>query len=176
MNEATLKNIVEAMLLSANLPLSLQQILNCFEDWEQVDKKILKTVIGKIKDDYTTRGMELVEVANGYRIQTRREFSQWIAKLENERPQRYSRAFMETLAIIAYKQPVTRADIEDIRGVAVSTNIIKALLEREWIKVAGHRDVPGKPAVYVTTPGFLQYFNLPSLSELPMLVPVEAIE
>ncbi len=176
MNESTLKNIVEAMLLSASQPLNLQQILNCFEEWEQVNKKTLQMVIECLKQEYASRGMELVDVANGYRIQTRKEYSHWLAKLENEKPQRYSRAFMETLAIIAYKQPVTRADIEDIRGVAVSTNIMKALLEREWVKVAGHRDVPGKPAVYVTTSSFLEYFNLPSLSDLPMLPIIETSE
>lgn len=173
MKEQTLRNIIEALLLSAEQPLSVKQLMHCFDEWERPDAKGVDQVIQSLIQEYETKGIELVNVANGYRVQTRPHYSHWIAKLTSEKPPRYSRALMETLAIIAYKQPVTRADIEDIRGVAVSSTIIKTLLEREWIKIAGHRDVPGKPAVYSTTADFLHYFNLSSLNELPLLKPME---
>lgn len=129
----------------------------------------LQLALAQLAKDYENRAIELKELANGYVLQTRQYFSPWISRLYSEKPPKYSRALLETLAIIAYRQPVTRADIEEIRGVAVASSLFKTLLEREWIRIAGHRDVPGKPSVYTTTKAFLSYFNLKSLSELPSL-------
>src|SRR5690554_4573769 len=133
-----------------------------------------------VQESCADRGYELVEVASGYRFQVRSEYAPWASRLWEERPQRYSRALLETLAIIAYRQPITRGEIEDIRGVAVSTNIVKTLMEREWIRVVGHKDVPGRPAMYATTRQFLDHFNLTSLAELPPLAelrePSEVLE
>ncbi len=169
MDESDLKKIVEALLLSDTDPLSLEKIQEVFEEWQRPELKLLKKIMSQLKDDYETRSFELIQVAGGYQVQTRAEYSQWIARLQTEKPVKYSRALLETLAIIAYKQPVTRADIEEIRGVAVNSHIMKTLMEREWIRVAGHKDVPGKPAVYTTTKEFLNYFNLNYLHELPSL-------
>ena len=127
-------------------------------------------------DDYSERGLELKEVASGFRIQVREDTNPWVARLWEERPQRYSRALLETLALIAYRQPITRGDIEEVRGVSVRTNIIRTLQEREWIRVVGHRDVPGKPALFGTTKAFLDYFNLSSLDDLPSLAEIKDME
>ncbi|HHF7347064.1 TPA: SMC-Scp complex subunit ScpB [Legionella feeleii] len=185
MNENELKLVVEALLMNAGNPLTIEQLQAVFEDWEKPSREQLNTVLTELADDYQKTAIELKCLASGYCLQTKVKYSTWVSRLYAEKPAKYSRALLETLAIIAYRQPVTRADIEDIRGVAVSSPILKTLLEREWIRVAGHRDVPGKPAVYVTTKNFLDYFNLASLNELPALqeiniplaiAPVEALE
>ena len=132
--------------------------------------------LAELGDDYAERGLELKEVANGFRIQVREETNPWVARLWEERPQRYSRALLETLALIAYRQPITRGDIEEVRGVSVRTNIIRTLQEREWIRVVGHRDVPGKPALFGTTKVFLDYFNLQNLDDLPSLAEIKDMD
>lgn len=153
--------------MNTSQPLSLEQMEAVFEDWQRPRREELKEILGELAKDYENRAIELKLLASGYCLQTKAEFSPWISRLNAEKPSKYSRALLETLAIIAYQQPVTRADIEDIRGVSVNSAILKSLMEREWIKIAGHRDVPGKPAVYATTKTFLDYFNLTSLNELP---------
>ncbi|KTD82250.1 SMC-Scp complex subunit ScpB [Legionella waltersii] len=169
MDNNELKNIVEALLLTSSESLTLDKIQAIFDDWQKPTLEQLNEVLLELSNDYVSRSIELIQVASGYRIQTKSMYSPWVARLQMEKPAKYSRAFLETLAIIAYKQPVTRADIEEIRGVAVNSQIIRSLMEREWIKVAGHKDVPGKPAVYATTKEFLNYFNLNCLAELPTL-------
>jgi len=171
-----LKNIIEAALLAAGGPLSLDMMLTLFLDDEQPEKKELREVLDQLKHDYEGRGIEVVEVGSGWRIQVVEEVSLWVSRLWTERAPRYSRALMETLALIAYRQPITRGDIEDIRGVSVSTNIIKTLLEREWVRVVGTRDVPGKPSLYGTTREFLDYFNLKTLDELPPLAEIRDLD
>jgi len=171
-----LKNIIEAALLAAGGPLSLDMMLTLFLDEEQPEKKELREVLDQLKEDYEGRGIEVVEVGSGWRIQVVEEVSLWVSRLWTERAPRYSRALMETLALIAYRQPITRGDIEDIRGVSVSTNIIKTLLEREWVRVVGTRDVPGKPSLYGTTRAFLDYFNLKTLDELPPLAEIRDLD
>ncbi|MCC5791078.1 MAG: SMC-Scp complex subunit ScpB [Legionellaceae bacterium] len=171
-----LKNIIEVLLLSANEALSITQLLAAFEEWERPDRQQVITALEHLRCDYQQRGIELAICGNTYRIQSKSEYSVWINRLKVEKPPTYSKAVLETLAIIAYKQPVTRADIEEIRGVAVSSHIIKGLLERQWIKIAAYRDVPGKPAVFVTTRHFLQYFNLNSLGDLPELIAEQSLQ
>ncbi|KTD36227.1 segregation and condensation protein B [Legionella nautarum] len=169
MSETELKLVVEALLMNSSQPLALDQLQMFFDEWQRPSREQLLKTLNQLAKDYETRAIELKCLASGYCLQTKTEYSHWISRLYAEKPAKYSRALLETLAIIAYRQPVTRADIEDIRGVAVSSPILKTLIEREWIRVAGHRDVPGKPAVYVTTKVFLDYFNLTSLSDLPAL-------
>ena len=170
MNQEKIKNILEAALMVSDKPLATAQLIALFEkDSEDIDRELIKATLEQLREDYNDRGIELREVASGYRIQVRSEYSDWINRLYDERPPRYSRALLETLAIIAYRQPVTRAEIEDIRGVGVSSTIIKTLQEREWIKVVGHKDVPGHPELLATTKEFLDYFNLKKLSDLPTL-------
>ncbi|HAT2008691.1 TPA: SMC-Scp complex subunit ScpB [Legionella pneumophila] len=164
-----LKNIVEALVLSSNEPVTLEKIQETFDEWQRPTLEDLQTIIENLKVDYSSRALELIQVAGGFKVQTKSKYATWVARLQIEKPAKYSRALLETLAIIAYKQPVTRADIEDIRGVAVNSQIIKTLMEREWIRIAGYKDVAGKPAVYTTTKEFLNYFNLNYLSELPPL-------
>jgi len=171
-----LKNIVEAALLAAGGTLSLDGMQALFEEAEQPEKKQLREVLAALAEDYQGRGVEVVEVASGWRIQVRQDYSPWVSRLWAERPARYSRALMETLALIAYRQPITRGEIEDIRGVSVSSNIIRTLLEREWIRVVGQRDVPGKPSLYGTTREFLDYFNLKSLDDLPSLAEIRDLD
>lgn len=171
-----LKQIVEAALLAAGRPLNLDQLQQLFPEQEEPEKKQLREVLAELAADYQGRGIEVTEVGNGFRIQVRAELSPWISKLWAERPPKYSRALLETLALIAYRQPITRGEIEDVRGVSVSTNIIKTLTEREWVRVVGHRDVPGKPALYATTREFLDYFNLKSLNDLPTLAEIRDLE
>jgi segregation and condensation protein B len=175
-DEDRLKQIVEAALLAAGRPLSLDQLQALFPEREEPDKKQLREVLDGLSEDYQGRGIEITEVGSGFRIQVRAEFSPWVSKLWAERPPKYSRALLETLALIAYRQPITRGEIEDVRGVSVSTNIIKTLTEREWVRVVGHRDVPGKPALYATTKEFLDYFNLQSLNELPTLAEIRDLD
>jgi len=174
--EEKLKQIVEAALLAAGRPLSLDQILGLFDEREQPEKKQVREVLESLMADYQGRGIEVVEVGSGFRIQVSAGLSPWVSRLWSERPPKYSRALLETLALIAYRQPITRGEIEDIRGVAVSSNIIKTLSEREWVRVVGHRDVPGKPALYATTKEFLDYFNLKSLNDLPTLAEIRDLD
>lgn len=169
MEESELKKILEALLLSSADPLPLDKIQEVFDEWQRPELSQLKNIMAQLKTDYAAHSFELIQVAGGYQVQTKSEYSQWISRLQIEKPSKYSRALLETLAIIAYKQPVTRADIEEIRGVAVNSHIMKTLMEREWIRIAGHKDVAGKPAVYTTTKEFLNYFNLNYLHELPSL-------
>jgi len=171
-----LKNIVEAALLAAGRPLGLDALLALFLDDEQPDRQRLREALESLTEDYAERGIEICEVATGWRIQVRSRYASWVSRLWEEKPPRYSRALMETLALIAYRQPITRGEIEEIRGVTVSTNIVKTLLERDWVRVVGQRDVPGKPSLYATTRGFLDYFGLKSLDELPTLSEIKDLD
>lgn len=159
------KRVLEAALLTSSQPLSLDDMQKLFV--ERVERATLRMLLDELKQDWETRTMELVQVASGYRFQARAEFTIFLARLTPEKQVKYSRAVLETLAIIAYKQPVTRGDIEEIRGVAVNPNVIRQLQEREWIDVVGQREVPGRPSLYATTKHFLDDFNLRSLAELP---------
>jgi segregation and condensation protein B len=165
---AQLKNILEAALMVAGRPLNVNELQKLFEDDPQ-DTKILRTLLDELKEKYASGGIELCELASGFQFQARAQLSPWLSRLWEERAPRFTRAFLETAALIAYRQPITRAEIEEIRGVAVSSNIIKTLLEREWVRVIGHRDVPGKPALYATTRTFLDHLGLKNLSDLPPL-------
>ena len=169
MDKRFLINTIEALLMSSDEPLSLAEISAVFHEWEKPSKEELEHSLATLIEAYSERGIELKLLASGYAFQTRAAYSTWVVRLLNDKPAKYSAALLETLAIIAYRQPVTRADIEDIRGVASSSQIMKTLMERGWIRIAGHRDVPGKPAVYTTTKGFLDYFNLTGLNDLPVL-------
>ncbi len=166
------KAIVEAALMVAGEPLGIERLLGLFgagdADHDTV-RGAVERALAALREECVGRGIELREVAQGYRFQARTELAPWLNRLWEEKPPRYSRALLETLAIIAYRQPVTRGDIEELRGVALGTGMLKTLLEREWIRIVGHREVPGRPAVYATTPKFLDYFNLKSLEELPPL-------
>jgi segregation and condensation protein B len=175
-SEDKLKQIVEAALLAAGRPLSLDQIQALFEEKEQPEKKALREVMTELMQDYEGRGIEVIEVGSGFRIQVRAGLSPWVSRLWAERPPKYSRALLETLALIAYRQPITRGEIEDVRGVSVSSSIIKTLMERHWIKEVGHRDVPGRPALLATTKEFLNYFGLKSLDELPTLAEIKDLD
>ncbi len=168
----SLKNILEALLLASGEPLSLATIASVFTDEERPGDSEIGKALQELAAEYEERGLELKEVANGYRLQVRQEVNPWVSRLWEERPQRYSRALLETLALIAYRQPITRGDIEGVRGVSVRSTIIRTLQEREWIRVIGHRDVPGKPALFGTTKVFLDYFNLISLDDLPSLAEI----
>ena len=164
------KKVVESALLVAGRPLSIDQLLHLFgEEDGRPARDEIKATLEDLEIECEDRGYELKRVASGFRLQVRQDMAPWISRLWEEKPSKYSRALLETLAIIAYRQPITRGDIEGIRGVAVSSNIIRSLLEREWIRVVGHRDVPGKPALYATTRLFLDYFNLQRLGDLPPL-------
>ncbi len=163
------KQILEAALLAAGGPLSLDRLMDLFDENERPPAKRLREILEDLGEDYEGRGIELKEVASGWRIQVRQDYADRVARLYEEKPARYSRALLETLAIIAYRQPVTRGEIEEIRGVSVGSNMVKTLLEREWVRVVGHRDVPGKPSLLATTRQFLDYFGLRSLDELPTL-------
>jgi len=174
MTAEQLKNILEAALMTTSGTLSLNQFVSLFEkDTEQPEKADIRAALELLQQDYESRGIELKEVASGFRFQVRNEYSQWVNRLFDEKPQRYSRALLETLAIIAYRQPITRGEIEDIRGVSISSSIVKTLQEREWIRVVGHRDVPGKPELLATSKKFLDYFNLKKLSDLPSLAEIK---
>jgi len=175
-DEQKLKNIVESALFAAGEPLSIDRLLGLFEEEERPEKKSLQAIISTLQQECEGRGIELREVSSGYRYQARTDVSRWVSRLWEERAPRYSRALLETLALVAYRQPITRAEIEDIRGVAVSTSIMKTLQERGWVRIVGHRDVPGKPAMYASTREFLDYFNLKSLDELPTLSELRDID
>jgi segregation and condensation protein B len=170
------KQIIEGLLMAAGKPLPMNKIAEVFTDKERPEPDQLKAALKEIESDCEARGFELKKVASGYRFQVKQQYSDWVGKLWDEKPQRYSRALLETVSIIAYRQPVTRGEIEKIRGVAVSTNIIRTLMEREWVRIVGHRDVPGRPAMYATTKQFLDYFNLKSLDELPPLSDIRDME
>jgi segregation and condensation protein B len=169
-----IKQIAEAALLCAEAPLSVEQLLAVFAE-DECDKASLREAIARIEQESAARGIELKRVASGYRFQVRQDLAPWIGRLWQEKPPRYSRALLETLALVAYRQPVTRGDIEQVRGVAVSSNIIRTLLERDWVRVVGFREVPGRPAMYGTTKAFLDYFNLKALDELPPLAEIRAL-
>ncbi len=176
MGDHDLVEIIEGALLAAGEPLSKKQLAQLFDELDRPSTSDITAALAEVAERCDGRGFELAEVASGFRFQVRQNLSPWVSKLWVERPVRYSRALLETLSLIAYLQPITRGEIEDIRGVAVSSNIMKSLLEREWVKVVGHRDVPGKPAMYATTREFLDYFNLKSLDQLPPLANVKDLE
>jgi segregation and condensation protein B len=169
MNEQYIRNVIEAALLAAGRPLNLEELQSLFDERSRPDKDEVKAALEALGEDYRERGIELRKVASGYRVQIRTSLSAEVSRLWQDRPQRYSRALLETLALIAYRQPVTRGEIEDVRGVQVNPNIIRTLLDRGWIRVIGHRDVPGHPELLATTREFLDYFGLTSLEELPAL-------
>ncbi|MDH5360983.1 MAG: SMC-Scp complex subunit ScpB [Gammaproteobacteria bacterium] len=172
-----LKQIIEAALMASGGALKLDNIESLFEGDEDMPSRddVLKALHG-LMEDCAERGIELKEISSGFRYQARQELSPWVQRLWEEKPQRYSRALLETLALVAYRQPITRSEIEEVRGVSVSSTIMKTLQEREWVRVVGHRDVPGKPAMYATTKGFLDYFSLQSLDELPTLSEIRDID
>lgn len=175
--EMNLKALLEAILLAAAKPLSEDQLLNLFEEEERPPLGVLREALNELQSECETRGVELIQVASGYRLQVKQKWVPWVSKLWDEKPQKYSRALLETLALIAYRQPITRGEIEDIRGVAVSTSIFKTLLEdREWIRMVGHKEVPGRPALFATTKAFLDYFGLENLQALPSLPDIMNLE
>ena len=169
MDDTEIKCFVEAALLAAGRPLSIDQLQKLFDDGSIPEKSALRKAISALIEDYEHRGYAITEVASGFRIQIRANMAERLHKLWEERPPRYSRALFETLALIAYRQPITRGEIEAIRGVSVSSNIVRSLMERDWIRVVGHRDVPGRPAMFGTTKAFLDYFGLKKLDDLPPL-------
>ncbi|WP_349616730.1 SMC-Scp complex subunit ScpB [Azotobacter salinestris] len=173
---AELAVLLEAWLLAAGRPLSLERLGELFEEGERPEPARLRDALAILARSCQGRALELKEVASGYRLQVRERFAPWVGRLWEERPQRYSRALLETLALIAYRQPISRGEIEEVRGVAVSSNIIKTLQEREWIRVVGYREVPGRPALFATTRAFLDHFNLKSLDELPPLALLRNLE
>jgi segregation and condensation protein B len=169
METEQLKMVIEAILLAAGRPMTLDQLLAMFEEQGKPERQQVREAVAALQTDYAGRGIDLVEVGSGYRIQVRAGMQPWVSRLWEEKPARYSRALLETLSLIAYRQPITRGEIEEVRGVSVSSNIIKTLQEREWIHVVGHREVPGRPAMYGTTRHFLDYFCLKTLDDLPSL-------
>ena len=176
MDDTAIRHILEAALLAAGRPLSLEQLAGLFGKRSGPDRQALRRALEALAGEYSERGIELKEVANGYRIQVKRSMSDWLKPLWEERAPRYSRALLETLALIAYRQPITRGEIEEVRGVVVTTNIVRSLLERGWIRVVGHRDVPGKPAMFGTTREFLDYFSLKKLEDLPPLSEIQDLQ
>ncbi|WP_435217290.1 SMC-Scp complex subunit ScpB [Luminiphilus sp. nBUS_07] len=176
MAETGLVQILEGALMVAGEALSIQRLSQLFDEFDRPANTDLREALEEVGKRCEGRGYELVQVATGYRFQVRQNLSTWVGRLWQERPPRYSRALLETLSLIAYRQPITRGEIEEIRGVAVSTNIIKTLQERDWVRIVGHRDVPGRPAMYATTRQFLDYFNLKSLEELPPLAEIKDLE
>lgn len=171
-----LATLLEGILLAAGKPLSLERLAELFDEAERPEPGQFRDALAILALSCAGRSFELKEVASGYRLQIRERFSPWVGRLWEERPQRYSRALLETLVLIAYRQPITRGEIEEIRGVAVNTQIVKTLMEREWIRIVGYREVPGRPAMLATTKAFLDYFNLKSLDELPPLSALREME
>ncbi len=169
MDDTEIKYFVEAALLAAGRPLNIDQLQGLFDEASAPEKSVLRQAIKSLQEDYEGRGLTVVEVASGFRLQIKAGMAERLARLWEEKPPRYSRAMFETLALIAYRQPMTRGEIEEIRGVSVSSNIVRSLLEREWVRVVGHRDVPGRPAMFATTRQFLDYFGLKKLDDLPPL-------
>jgi segregation and condensation protein B len=176
MNDQYVRNVIEAALLAAGRPLASDELVTLFDERDGSNADEVRAAIEALRSEYETRGLELVEVASGYRIQIRASVAQPVSRLWQERPTKYSRALLETLALVAYRQPITRGEIEQIRGVTVNPNIIKTLLERSWIRVVGHRDVPGKPELLGTTRDFLDYFSLQKLDDLPTLAQLKELE
>ena len=177
MESDRLKQVLEAALLAAGRPLSLADLESLFADTEAAPgRAAIRAALGELADDWQGRSLALQQVASGYRAQVRAEFEPWLSRLWEEKPPRYSRALLETLAVIAYRQPITRPEIEEIRGVSISTQIMRTLQEREWVRVVGHRDAPGKPAMYGTTRQFLDYFNLRSLDQLPPIAEIRDLD
>ncbi len=186
MNDKELISIIEALIMTSSRPLSVDKILDLFTTMSDMSdrtnpvdipsKNKLFSLLSQLENLYQDKSFELKEVSSGFRIQIKSQYVPWVSKLREEKPQKYSRALLETLALIAYRQPVTRGDIENIRGVSVSSQIIRNLVDREWIRIIGHRDVPGKPAMYATTRQFLDYFSLKQLDELPALCELMDIE
>lgn len=171
MSDMSLKQIIEGLLMASERPLSTEDLYKIiYTDNNSFEISKLKSIVNELVEDYNGHGIELKEVASGWRFQVRSDLSQWVNKLYEERPPRYSRALLETLALIAYRQPVTRAEIESVRGVTVSSNIMKTLIEHEWVRIVGHKEVPGQPAIFATTKRFLDHFNLKTLEELPPLM------
>ncbi len=175
MNDSHLKNVIEAALLAAGRPLQIADLAALFEEPLRPEKERIHAALDAIAADYAERGIELKETASGFRVQVRRDLAEEISRLWPERPARYSRALLETLALIAYRQPITRGEIEAVRGVAVNPNIVKTLIERNWVRVVGQRDVPGRPELLGTTREFLDYFGLKRLDELPPLAELRAM-
>jgi len=176
MSASSIKNVVEAVLLAAGKPLTVDQLLSVFGDGEKPERNQIREAIDALQAEYAGRCVELVQIASGWRVQVSQEMEPWVSRLTEEKPARYTRALLETLALVAYRQPITRGEIEDIRGVSVSTSIMKTLQEREWVRIVGHRDVPGHPAMYGTTRQFLDYFNLKGLDDLPTLMELRDID
>ena len=168
--------LLEAFLLASGKPQSLERLYELFEEAERPEPPVFKKALDVLRKSCDGRAFELVEVASGYRLQIREKFAPWVGRLWEERPQRYSRALLETMALIAYRQPITRGEIEDVRGVAVNSNIVKTLLEREWVRIVGYREVPGRPAMFATTKQFLDHFNLKNLDDLPPLAQLREME
>ncbi len=179
MDPQKVRQIIEAALVCADSPMTLDAIVALFRDDEfeddLLDRELIKNALTALAEDCDQRGIELKKVASGYRLQVKQEFSPWVGRMMEDKPPRYTRALLETLSLVAYKQPVTRGDIEQVRGVSVSTNIMRTLIERNWVRVVGHREVPGRPAMYGTTKAFLDYFNLKTLAELPTLADIRAL-
>ena len=175
-NESMLRKIVEGAILAAAQPMTVARILELFDEDVAPAKEEILAALQDIQADNVERGFELKEVASGWRFQVREELAPWVNRMWDEKPQKYSRALLETLSLIAYRQPITRGDIEEIRGVAVSSHIMKTLMERDWVKVVGHRDVPGRPSLYATTRHFLDYFNLKNLEDLPLLSEIRDLD
>ena len=175
MSDNYIRNVIEAALLAAARPLPLADLALLFEESDRPDTEALRTALAQLEADYEGRGIEIKETASGVRVQVRTAYAGEVARLWPERPQRYSRALLETLALIAYRQPITRAEIESVRGVAVNPNILKTLMERNWVRVVGHRDVPGHPELLGTTRDFLDYFGLKALDDLPPLAELKAM-
>ena len=176
MQQQQLKLIIEGALLSSHEPLTIARIASLFDIDEQASNDDIRAALLELQNDCAERAYEVVEVSSGWRLQVKQKVANWVNKLWEDKPPKYSRATLETLALIAYRQPITRGDIEDVRGVAVSTNIIQSLMERNWVRIVGHRDVPGRPALYATTRQFLDYFNLKSLEQLPSLSEIRDID
>jgi len=175
MSETRLRNVIEAALLAAGAPLPVAELLRLFEDQDRPSAQAVRAALAALAGEYAGRGIELRETASGFRIQVRRELAAHISRLWPERATRYSRALLETLALIAYRQPITRAEIESVRGIVVNPNIIRTMIERNWVRVVAHRDVPGHPELLGTTREFLDYFGLKSLDELPPLAELKAL-
>ncbi|MCY4420019.1 MAG: SMC-Scp complex subunit ScpB [Gammaproteobacteria bacterium] len=177
MKDSELKRVIEASLMAADSALSMDRLIRLFEqDVDQPTREQIRKAIASLQQECEGRGVELRKVASGWRYQTRPDVQPWVARLWQEKPPRYSRALLETLSLIVYRQPITRGEIEEVRGVSVSSNIIKTLLEREWVRVVGHKEVPGRPALYGSTQQFLDYFNMKSLDEMPSLAELKDLD
>jgi segregation and condensation protein B len=176
MNDQYVRNVIEAALLASGRPLTTDDLVSLFDERDGSGDEAVQGALSALRAEYEGRGIEIVEVASGFRVQVRSSVAQPVSRLWQERPAKYSRALLETLALVAYRQPITRGEIEQIRGVAVNPNIIKTLLERGWIRVIGHRDVPGKPELLGTTREFLDYFSLKKLDDLPTLTQLKELE